>query len=219
MGLFKRISATFTASVDDLVTKVENHDAIIESSIRDCRKAAANTRVRLAKVKRDGERLSRQQTETKTEVEQWERRAVECAGNDEEKALQCLKRKNQAEARLTKLCESLTRHAAVETKVQRQLDHIESRINEISQQRNTMRSRQSAADAMRVINRLEGDPNVGIEDTFDRWESALLETEFHEDLDLNHDTLETEFIEQEEMEALRQQLEDLTNESKENNNE
>ena len=85
MSLLKRISATFSASVDDLVTRVENHDAIIESSIRDCRKAAASTRVRLAKEKRDGERLSRLSTEIKTEIEQWKRRAMECASDDEEK--------------------------------------------------------------------------------------------------------------------------------------
>lgn len=219
MSLLKRISATFSASIDDLVTRVENHDAIIESSIRECREAAANTRVRLAKVRRDGERLSRQSVETKNEIGQWERRAKECANDDEEKAIQCLKRRKQAEDRFEKIQDSLKRHGAAESKIQQQLTHIESRINEISQQRNSMRSRQSAADAMRVINRLEGDPRFGIEDTFDRWESSLIETEFHEDLELDQDTLENDFIEQEEMQELRKALKDLTNGSKESDNE
>ena len=51
------------------------------------------------------------------------------------------------------------------------------RIGEIAQQRNMMRSRQSVAEAMRTINNIEGVSYGEIEDTFDRWEINLGETE------------------------------------------
>ena len=57
MSLIRRISTSITSSVDRAVSKVENHDAIINSALRDTQQAAARSRVRLERVRKDGHSL------------------------------------------------------------------------------------------------------------------------------------------------------------------
>ena len=52
MSLFQRITATVTSHVDRAVSRVENHDAIVEAALRDTRQAAVRARVRLRRLQR-----------------------------------------------------------------------------------------------------------------------------------------------------------------------
>ena len=75
-----------------------------------------------------------------------------------------------------------------------------------------MRSRQSIADATRVINNIEGVSYGEIEDTFDRWEINLGETEIMFGSSSNTDTLENAFLAEEDQVELRAQLAELMDE-------
>ncbi len=61
MSLIRRISTSITSSVDRAVSKVENHNAIINAALRDTQRAAARSRVRLERVRRDGKSLRERQ--------------------------------------------------------------------------------------------------------------------------------------------------------------
>ena len=74
-----------------------------------------------------------------------------------------------------------------------------------------MRSRQSVAEAMRTINDIEGVSYGDIEDTFDRWEINLGETEILTGAGVNSDPLETTFMAAEETAELRAELSVLLN--------
>ena len=52
MSLIRRISTSITSSVDRAVSKVENHDAIINAALRDTQQAAARSRVLLERVRK-----------------------------------------------------------------------------------------------------------------------------------------------------------------------
>ena len=80
---------------------------------------------------------------------------------------------------------------------------IEARIGEVAQQRNMMRSRQSVAEAMRTINNIEGVSYGEIEDTFDRWEINLGETEILMGAVDSPDPLDTAFMAEEDKAELR----------------
>ena len=210
MSFLKRITATVSASMDSVVDRVEDHDAVIESSIKECRQAAARIRVRLVRVKRDGEQLRNTKSRLENDITLWESRAIEAAGENEERAIQCLKRKKLAESRMVQTKDVLALHLHSEQKLVKNLAAIESRISEISQKRNTMRSRQSVSEAMRIIHKLEGDSSYAVDDTFDRWESNLLEREIVTEEDYATDQFENEYIEQEEMDSLKGELKELT---------
>ena len=217
MGLFKRITATFGASVENVVARVEDHDAIIRSAIDDSRRAAAKARAQLTRVRRDGERLRDQHQKDKDDIARWAGRALDVADTDEARALACIKRKQSAETRLAQLDTQLAEHQQLEQRLGARISELESRVGEISRQRNAMRSRQSAAEAERIVRRIEGDGALSTEETFERWEATLLETEMTEPSLTDVDPLEMEFVEQEEAEALRQSLSDLQAQSRESN--
>ncbi len=219
MNLFRRITTTINSTMENVVCRVEDHDAIIDASIRECRQAAARTRARLSKVRRDGMQLRTRHDKALSDISLWADRAIDVATSDEETALKCLKYKKLAESQAIRFEQSISEHSQVENKLQTQLDQIESRITEISQKRNTLRSRQSLAEAQRIMDGMDGDSGNTVDDTFDRWESVLLEREVVINDDCAVDPFEIQFIELEERDLLREELKTLSADRKENRNE
>lgn len=206
MSLIRRITTSISTSVDRAVSKVENHDAIIDAALRETRQAAARSRVRLERVRKDGDGLRNRHRELQLATSRWTERALKIGKTDEPKALECLRRRKDCEKQLLALDDSIARHDELEARIADQVKKIESRIGEVSQQRNMMRSRQSIAEAMRTINNIEGISYGEIEDTFDRWEINLGETEIMLGAHSPVDPLDTAFLAEEDAAELRQEL-------------
>jgi len=209
MSLIRRISTSITSSVDRAVSKVENHDAVINSALRDTQQAAARSRVRLERVRKDGQSLKMRQETLIVAVSRWGERAKSVAAKDEAKALECLRRRKDCETQLHSLRDSIEKHDELESRIAEQVKKIEARIGEVAQQRNMMRSRQSVAEAMRTINNIEGVSYGEVEDTFDRWEINLGETEIMMGAATMTDPLDTAFLTEEDTAELRAELTDL----------
>ena len=215
MSLIRRISATLTSSVDRAVSKVENHDAIVNAALRDTQQAAARSRVRLARVRKDGQALKDRYQSLQLAETRWTERARSVAASDEAKALECLRRRKECAKQIRNLEDSIEKHEELEGRIAEQVKKIDARIGEVAQQRNMMRSRQSVAEAMRAIHNIEGVSYGEIEDTFDRWEINLGETEFLFGAHASADPLDTEFLAEEDTEALRAELAELLQSEKE----
>ncbi len=215
MSLIRRISTSITSSVDRAVSKVENHDAIINAALRDTQQAAARSRVRLERVRKDGHALKTRHGNLKVAIVRWTERAKSIAKSDEAKALECLRRRKDCEAQLQNLELSIEKHDELEARIAEQVKKIEVRIGEVAQQRNMMRSRQSVAEAMRTINNIEGVSYGEIEDTFDRWEINLGETEILMGASTPTDPLDTAFLAEEDTAELRAELSELLNDNEE----
>jgi phage shock protein A len=209
MSIFRRISTSITSSVDRAVSKVENHDAIINSALRDTQQAAARSRVRLERVRKDGRNLKTRRGNLQLAVLRWAERAKSVASQDEAKALECLRRRKDCEKQLHNLEDSIEKHDELEARIGEQVKKIEARIGEVAQQRNMMRSRESVAEAMRTINNIEGVSYGEIEDTFDRWEINLGETEIMMGAATTSDPLDSAFLTEEETTELRAELGEL----------
>ena len=216
MSLIRRLSTSITASVGRAVSKVENHDAIINAALRDTQQAAARSRVRLERVRKDGQALRTRHANLQQAIGLWTDRARSVAAQDEAKALECLRRRKDCEGQIRNLEESIEKHEELETRIAEQVKKIEARIGEVSQQRNMMRSRQSVADAMRTIHNVEGISYGEIEDTFDRWEINLGETEVLMGATRHGDPLESAFLAEEDTAELRAELDELLQADREN---
>ena len=215
MSLIRRLSTSITASVGRAVSKVENHDAIINAALRDTQQAAARSRVRLERVRKDGQALRTRRADLQEAVGRWADRARSVAAEDEARALECLRRRKDCEAQIRNLEESIQKHEELEARIAEQVKKIEARIGEVAQQRNMMRSRQSVAEAMRTIHNVEGISYGEIEDTFDRWEINLGETEILLGATRHGDPLESEFLAEEDTAELRAELDELLQAGKE----
>jgi len=216
MSLIRRISATLTSSVDRAVAKVENHDAIVNAALRDTQQAAARSRVRLERVRKDGRALNNRLQSLREARDRWTERAKQIAASDEPKALECLRRRGDCETQLGKLRDAIENHKELEGRIAEQVKKIESRIGEVTHQRNMMRSRQSVAEAMRAIHNIEGVSYGEVEETFDRWEINLGETEILFGAHTSTDPLDSEFLAEEDTETLRAELQLLLDSEKEN---
>lgn len=215
MSLIRRISATVTSSVDRAVSKVENHDAIVNAALRETQQAAARSRVRLERVRKDGHALKNRYQALQQAQTRWTERAKSVAGSDEAKALECLRRRRDCETQIRNLHDSIEKHEELESRIAEQVKKIDARIGEVAQQRNMMRSRQSVAEAMRAIHNVEGVSYGEIEETFDRWEINLGETEILMGASSSADALDSEFLVEEDTEALRAELALLLNNKEE----
>ena len=211
MNLLKRITTTINATMNDVVGRVEDHDAIIDASVQQCRQAAARTRARLTKVKRDGAQLQSKRNKLVEDIALWAERAITNADVDEEMALNCLKRKKWAEIERTRVEGMISEHTEIESSLQTRLEQIETRIQDTNLKRNSMRSRQSLSEAMQIMEKLDGESVNIVDDTFERWETVLLERELFANDACSMDQFEMQFVKQEERESLLQELKSLAN--------
>lgn len=217
MSIFRRISATLIAGAEQTVSRIENQDAIIGAALADGRQAAARARSRLAQIQRDGDKLKQSITTLSQQATQWEKRAAEKKNSDHALALECMKRRKTCRQQLDEKERQLSRHIEVEQQARKALQDVEQRLSTIEQQRNQLRTRQSAADAQRIIAAIETSDSLSIDQSLARWEDRISEQEYlygSSDLPDNcgtTDELEKQFVSDEESAELARELEALVN--------
>jgi phage shock protein A len=208
MKLIKRLSTSITATLDSAVGQLENHDAIVEASIKQTRQAVAKTKARINTLRQQHLAYQAQLKDAKEQFELWTQRAAGLAANDQEKALQCVSRRNQCEADIGRLSYSEKQQADLVRDVTANLHTLQTKLDEMTQKHNLMRSRQTVADVNRAVAHANTDDNLS--DTFERWESAVLEHEFAVSDVCSRDSLDLELTREEDQADLLAQLELIT---------
>lgn len=212
MSVLKRLSTTFFSRVEQMVGEIENHDAVIESTIQDARQAVARAKVRLERVRRDGERLCNRDNELRAAVAQWEERAKASADTDKATALACVKHRRECRQQQAVVQQALAQHAELEARLIRDIRSAEDRLNTMTQQRNLMRTRQSAAEALQSITGINESFTADVDDAFERWEIKVTEAELATGSADARDPLERRFEDQEEQATLQAELRQLIKE-------
>jgi phage shock protein A len=205
MTRWKRWTSGFVASIDSVIAQVENHEAQVASALRELEQGILRSKVQLGRVERDGVALRRTLGEERESTVRWRERAQREA--DEKRALECLRRAKRAEARSIELEKQRGDHERVQTQLTADIRTLEERLVELRQQRNTMRTRQSRAEALSVAQGM-GDLREGeIGQIFERWESRVAESEISSGCDRSSvDTFDAEFTDAEEEAALKAEL-------------
>jgi len=211
MSIFKRLRTTITASVDQMVGDIENHDAVVEVAIKEARQAVAKSKVRLARLKCDGGKLKRKRAELSIAETQWQERAKNSAEKDENRAIECMRRRNECRKHIVDISEAISKHDALESRLSVDIRTAEQKIGEMTQQRNFMRTRESAAEALTSIADLDENMVNETSGAFERWEVKVTGSELEAGIsDMTiEDSLEQEFINTEERDSLKAELADL----------
>lgn len=216
MRLFKRLQATVVTNFDSLITKTENHAAIIEAAIRETRGASAKARVHLHRVRRDAQSMRERISELEQEEETWRRRAIESPESDQERALECLRRRRRAQREREHLTQEVANQEALERQISADLGNVTARIAELERRRNALAARESRTRAVEA----SGLDTQGIIDDLDqifgRWEGKLADRESYVACD--HDTFQAEFVLEEEDRDLRDELAALRSDAAETDN-
>ena len=208
MNLIKRLTTSFSATLDNAVGQLENHDAIVEATIKQTRQAVAKTKARINTLRQQQNAYQKQLSEAREQHAIWTDRATKLAQQDQAKALQCVARRNQCTAEIDRLTELLEQQKELIREVNLNLQKLQSKLFEMSQKHNLMRSRQTVAEINRAVSSATADDTIN--DTFERWESAVLEHELTVSDLSARDSLDTELTDIEDKATLLAQLAELT---------
>jgi len=209
MSIFKRLSATLVSRIDQVVGEIENHDAVIQATLNDMRKRIAEAKVRLGQVHREKEHLQQQGQELQENARRWQQRAIECSASDETKALKCVSRSRFCEQKEARLQQAIDQYRQTADKLGRDIDSSEQRLAEMKQKLTLMRARQSTSSAVNATSETNNNMGNPLDETFDRWEINISQTEMIVDQHESMDLLERDFINREKEEDLRQELSTL----------
>lgn len=177
MNTLKRFTATLVASVDRTVTHMQDHEAVVAAAIRDSRKATARARFKLEKLKADNRRLHDRIHSLQHESDQWSTRAISISETSQQDALKCIAHRNRCTGQIESLSMRLAQQQQLEQQSVQTVQRLADKTDALNSKRTQLSSRAAAAEATRVIHRLEGDEGIEIDDTLDRWEQSVYETE------------------------------------------
>ncbi len=202
---WKVMTRSFVAKIDGLIAQVENHEAQVTGALRELEQGVSRSKVELVRVQRDGVALKQALGEEHQALERWRERAKR--EEVEQRALECLRRSKRSETRIGELETQSGEHERIEQQLRRDVQTLEHRLVELRRQRNTMRTRQSRAEALEVVQQ-SGDTNGSeIGAIFERWETRVTESEIASGcLATSTDALEEEFTTAEEEAKLRDEL-------------
>lgn len=210
MKAMRRITTSLLANFDWAVTQIENHEALVSAALREIQHSGAKARVQLVRVRRDGERMRLKVAELRDSDALWAERAVRCAALDQEKALECLRRRKKAQVDAAELEAHIASHERLELDLTRDLENIEKHIEELKRKRNSLRSRESTAEALSALQSQDMGLIDELDDVFERWEIKVSEYESHEGFPSPRTkNLECEFESEEEQVQLKAELEAL----------
>jgi phage shock protein A len=207
----KRWTMSMTSWVDGVLAQVENHEAAVSSAIGRVRQSTARARVQLRRVERDQQALRDTLLEEEEAIDAWRRRAK--SAEDENVALECLRRHKASERRVLRLRQRLGEHERCHKELSDGIRVLNGRLCELTERKNLMRTRQSRAEAAHGMASTTG-PIGDLEDVFERWETRVGEIEIASECAEPIDAFEAELEAVEESAELRLELEALRAESR-----
>lgn len=213
MARLKRWTHGFVAGIDSMIVQVENHEALATSALKDLEQGVARSKVQLLRVERDGRALTQALSEEREAAARWRARARR--EEDEARALECLRRCKRAEARVAELTRNHAEHERIEQALTRDVQTLERRLVELRQHRNTIRTRQSRAEAFTAVQGSNGDLDSGeIGLIFEHWEARVAESEVASGCLLaSVDSFDEAFLDAEEVASLKLELRALKEEA------
>ncbi len=198
----KRLIASFGASFENFVSKVENHEAVADCVIADVRAAAAKLRVQINRIQQQLQRMGGERDKLLAEQNRWRQRSLKLADSDEQRSLQCVRQFRLSNDRLQQVEHQLAEYRAMNTRLQKILADVERRLEQLQLRKTALSSRSARASVLADTQRC--DDLEAMERVFERWETAVLEDEYREGLfDEQVDSFEQAFLDREELDDLR----------------
>ena len=217
MTLIKRLRATIVGNLDTVVGQIENQDAVVDAIVRDARQALAAAKVRLVRVSHDASRMQTELVDLDRAIAQWTVRAshlanAEIDAADQQKALACLAQRKICTAQKTQLTARIAEHKVIHQRLAADVSLAEDRLGEVLNKQHLMRTRESAANAIKGINRLEYSAGDDLAATFERWDMKITESELLTGLARKQsdvDEFEQTFLAEENEAQLKRELSEL----------
>jgi phage shock protein A len=170
MGIFKRVSDIFKANINDLISKAENPEKMLNQIMIEMNEQLIESKKSVASAIADEKRLERQMKEHLGQAQDWENKAMLAvrAGKDD-LAKEALVRKQEYAGLAVQYKDQWTsQHAAVE-KLKSSLRQLQGKIEEAGRKKNLLIARAKRAEAQKQIQKTMGNlSDTGAFEVFDR---------------------------------------------------
>lgn len=196
MRLIRRIKTTVFGAIDTVVGSLENHEAILESSLKTARLNLGKAKARLNYVNTERLKLEGLSKSEETESLLWLERAKVTA--DREKAIECLKRHEQLKKKAKAGLEMAILQKVQEEKLTKEIHQVEDKLRSLEQKKNIFKVRAAKAEVL-----ADTDFSQDLDEIFNRWDETLT------CLDTAQDTLASEYESKEEDERLNLLLDSI----------
>lgn len=179
MGLFDRLSRVVRANLNDLVSKAEDPEKVLEQTIIDMNEDLIQLKQAFAQTVGSQKRTEKQYEQALVDANKWEQRAKLALSKGEESLAReaLVRKKSFADTAATLKAQLEQQSAQVET-MRRNLMALESKISEAKTKKNMLVSRAKAAKANEALQQtMSGLNTSGSVAAFDRMENKVLDME------------------------------------------
>ena len=152
MGLFQRISDILKSNINDLISKAEDPERLLNTAIEDMKKQVKEAKARVASSIADQSRLVAQRDKEQKKASDWEEKAMVAvrAGRDD-LAMEALARKREHEQATSLFDEQLDTQRMAVDELKRALGELTSKLEETQRRRNLLIARAKRAEAQRHL--------------------------------------------------------------------
>ncbi|HTX73432.1 MAG TPA: PspA/IM30 family protein [Rectinemataceae bacterium] len=180
MGIFDRFRTVVSSNINDLISKAENPEKMLNQLIIDMNEQMIESKKAVAMAIADEKKLEREALDNKRQAEDWEKKAMLAVrANRDDLAKEALLRKQEYEGYAGQLQTQWEAQKASVEKLKDSLRQLQNKIDEASRKKNILVARAKRAEAQEKINKtmssLSG--NKSAFDTFERMSKKVDEIE------------------------------------------
>ena len=202
MGIFTKLSTVIKSNINDLISRAENPEKMLNQIILDMRDQLAKAKREVAAAIADERKLKSQLDDEVKQSRDWEHRAMLAVKEErDDLAKQALVRQQEHAQRAEVLHGTWQSQAAETEKLKGSLRQLNDKIEEAKRKRNLLIAKQKRAQAQRRIHEtMSGLSDTSAFEAFNRMADKIEEEErrslAHAEVTeaLQGDTLETEFL-------------------------
>ncbi len=183
MGIFNRLATLIKSNLNDMISKAEDPEKMLNQVITEMVEQLANAKKQVAVSIADSHRLGKTVEAEQQQAKEWERKAMMAirAGNDE-LAKEALARKREHDNLATTLGEQWEKQKAAVEQLKTALRVLNSKIEEAKRKKNVLIARKKRAEAQKAIHEtMAGLKQQSSFETFDRMAQKIDQMEAEAD--------------------------------------
>lgn len=179
MGIFDRLSTLIRSNLNDLISRAENPEKMLNQLIADMKGQLAKAKQQVASAIADEKKLQADAEAMRKQAEDWERRAMLAVqeGRDD-LAKQALLRYNEAMQGAQQLHETWVKHKAETENLKGSLRQLNDKIEEAKRKKNILIARARRAEAQqRIQETMSGMSDKSAFESFERMTEKIEQQE------------------------------------------
>jgi len=152
MGLFSRISDLLRANINEIITKAEDPEKMLNTAIEEMQKQLIEAKSRVAMAIADEKRLIKKQELDNERARTWEKNAMKAVrGGRDDLAVEALAKKKEHEAAGRMYEDQLRSQRGAVDELRRALSALTNKLEETKRRRTILMARAKRAEAQRHI--------------------------------------------------------------------